>query len=83
MPLPPPKTKTYVREEQRLFSQDEVRNWFKEAHEHCKKTIKRTVHKTPKGKTVFRRERGAYVNCIRDYINKKIEERKREAERTA
>jgi hypothetical protein len=78
MPVPPPKTKTYTREIYRLFTQDEVRSLFKEAHDHCKQQVKRTVHRTPKGRTVFRRDKTAYLNCIKSYIDSKVQERARE-----
>jgi len=36
------------------------------------------VHRTPKGRTVFRRDKTAYLNCIKSYIDSKVQERARE-----
>jgi hypothetical protein len=63
-----------------IFSLAEMHALLKEAHEYCKKTILPTKHKVGKSspRTKFTRSREDYLNCIREYINKKYDERARE-----
>jgi len=70
------KVTTYTREYRHPFSFEEMRSLLKEAHKHCKATVKATPHRIGKAKRLsISPTRTDYLNCIRDFINKKIAER--------
>jgi hypothetical protein len=53
-----------------------MKSLLKEAHKHCKDTVKKIPHRIGKAKRlVISPTRQEYLSCIRDYINKKISER--------
>jgi hypothetical protein len=72
-----PSTKTYSREVMRLFTKDEVAGLLKEAHAHCKAQIKVSYHGIgrTRRRNVITRPASEYQSCIKEYINKKIQER--------
>ena len=69
--------KEYKREVLTLFTKDELAQLLKEAHEHCKREVKPTYHHVGKKRkrAIIARPRGAYQDCIKRYINQKIQER--------
>jgi hypothetical protein len=69
--------KTYTREIRRLFTKDEVATLLKEAHNFCKVNLKPTYHAIGqrRKRNVISVPRDQYQTCIRDYIEKKIQER--------
>jgi hypothetical protein len=70
------KVTTYTREYRHVFSFDEIKSILKEAHKHCKDTVKATPHRIGKARRlVIAPTRQEYLNCIRNYINEKIKER--------
>jgi hypothetical protein len=70
-------TKSYTRQVITLFTRDEVSRLLKEAHDACKAKVKPTYHKIgrTRQRSVVYRERDAYLNCIKEYINNKVMER--------
>ena len=73
--------KTYTRQVLTLFTREEMARLLKEAHDHCKASVKPTYHKIgrTRQRSVIYRERSAYLNCIKEYINSKVMERVRAA----
>ena len=69
--------KTYTREVIRLFTKDELAQLLKEAHDHCKATVKPTYHHVgrKRPRALIARPRDAYQQCIKQYINQKIQEK--------
>jgi len=72
-----PSTKTYTREVMRLFTKDEVGGLLKEAHAHCKAQVKLSYHAIGRSRrrNVVSRPASEYQSCIKEYINKRIQER--------
>jgi len=71
--------KTYTREVETLFSKDEMSALFKEAHSYCKNAVAPKPHRIGKrGRLVIYRPRSEYLNCIKNYIQKKVDERVKE-----
>jgi len=70
-------TKTYTREVITLFTKDELAQLLREAHEYCKREVKPTYHHVGKTRkrAIIARPRGAYQDCIKRYINQKIQEK--------
>jgi hypothetical protein len=53
-----------------------MKSILKEAHKHCKETVKKTPHRVGKARRlVISPTRAEYLSCIRNYINEKIKER--------
>jgi hypothetical protein len=70
------KVSSYTREWKHPFSFEEIRSLLKEAHKHCKDTVKGTPHRIGKARRLsLSPTRAEYLNCIRSYINEKIKER--------
>ncbi len=63
-----------------IFTFAEIHAIIKEAHDYCKKTVLPSKHRVGKSspRTKFTRSREAYLSCIRDYINKKYDEKAKE-----
>ena len=70
-------TKTYTREVQTIFTREEMQALLKEAHEHCKREVAPEYHQIGKNRkrSVVYRPRGKYLDCIKNYIHAKIQER--------
>jgi len=71
------QTKTYTREVAHLFTRDELSSLLKEAHAQCKANVKRSYHSIGRNRrrNVISRPASEYQSCIKEYINKKIQER--------
>ncbi len=68
--------KTYTVHRVTIFTADELHSLLKEAHEYCKSAVKPKPHRIGKrGRLVITRPRAEYQACIRNYIEKKIQER--------
>jgi hypothetical protein len=69
--------KTYTREVETLFSKEEMTVLMREAHAHCKNAVKETLHRIGKTRrrTVKMRKREDYLNCIKEFIHRRIAER--------
>lgn len=58
-----------------FVSKEQVKSWLKEAHDHCKREVPITRHPVGKGgRFKWGRNREAYLECIRAYISKKMED---------
>jgi len=69
--------KTYTREVIRLFTREELAELLKRAHEHCKATVGLTYHSIGKARkrNVVMRPATAYRECIKDFINKAVQDK--------
>ena len=69
--------KTYTREVWTVFTQEELKDILKQAHEYCKEHVPRVRHKIgrKRQRTVWTRPREQYQQCIRNFIEQKIKER--------
>ena len=68
--------KEYTVKRETLFTQEEFRQILKEAHDYCNQVVKPTAHRIGRrGRLVIARPRAQYQACIKQYIDKKIQER--------
>jgi len=69
--------KEYIRVVEHPFTKEEMANLLKEAHNFCKANVKKVYHPigVRRKRNVYTAPRDQYQACIRDYINKKIQER--------
>jgi len=57
-----------------VFTFEDVRKTLKEAHEHCKRTVKAVPHRVGKARRlVISPPRKEYLDCIQKYIYDKME----------
>lgn len=56
------------------LTRDEVRAIIKDAHAECRAKVPITSHKTPSGRSRLGKDRTAYLNCLKEAINKRVKE---------
>ncbi len=68
--------KTYTVRRVTVFTAEELRELLKEAHEYCNTAVKPKPHRIGKRKRlVITRPKTEYQTCIKNYIEKKIQEK--------